>query len=148
MILQQERAVPRCQPSGNDQATGPRIVSSAETARDFFDALAPTRDRDKARHWYYYRCLTAFLQFVVPPGQRVLEVGCGTGDLLAAVDPVFGVGLDISRAMLTIARRKYPHLHFVQSDAHWPALSGRFDYIILSDLVGDLEDVQDRKSVV
>ena len=143
MILQQERAVPRCQPSGNDQATGPRIVSSAETARDFFDALAPTRDRDKARHWYYYRCLTAFLQFVVPPGQRVLEVGCGTGDLLAAVDPVFGVGLDISRAMLTIARRKYPHLHFVQSDAHWPALSGRFDYIILSDLVGDLEDVQE-----
>ncbi len=143
MRLQQERAVPRFQPSGNGQATAPRVVSSTDKARAFFDALAPTRDRDKARHWYYYRYLTAFLQFVVPPGQRVLEVGCGTGDLLAAVDPVVGVGLDISHAMLTIARRKYPHLHFVQSDAHGPALSGRFDYIILSDLVGDLEDVQE-----
>ena len=143
MKLQQERAVPRFQPSGNGEATAPRVVSSTEKARAFFDALAPTRDRYKARHWYYYRYLTAFLRFVVPPGQRVLEVGCGTGDLLAAVDPMVGVGLDISRAMLTIARRKYPHLHFVQSDAHGPALAGRFDYIILSDLVGDLEDVQE-----
>jgi len=44
--------------------------------------------------------------------------------------------------MLSIARSKYPRLHFVQSDAHDPALGGRFDYIILSDLVGDLDDVQ------
>ena len=72
----------------------------------------------------------------------MLEVGCGTGDLLAAVDPEFGVGLDISHAMMSIARSKYPRLHFVQSDAHDPALGGRFDYIILSDLVGDLDDVQ------
>lgn len=142
-MLQQERAVSRFQPSGNGQATASRVVSSTEKARAFFDALAPTRDRDKAHHWYYYRCLTTFLRFVVPPGQRVLEVGCGTGDLLAAVDPAFGVGLDISGAMLTIARSKHPHLHFVQSDAQCPALSGRFDYIILSDLVGDLADVQE-----
>ena len=142
MILQQERAVPPFQPSADALATAPRVGSRTEEVRAFFDALAPTRDRDKARRWYYYRHLTAFLQFVVPPRQRVLEVGCGTGDLLAAVDPEFGVGLDISHAMLSIARSKYPRLHFVQSDAHDPALGGRFDYIILSDLVGDLDDVQ------
>jgi len=120
-----------------------RPVSYTARRRAVFDALASGRDRFKARRRYYYQRLTEFLQFLVPPGQRVLEVGCGTGDLLHAVRPAFGVGLDLSGAMLRIARAKFPHLHVVQGDVHSPALAGTFDYIILSDLVGDLEDVQE-----
>ena len=120
-----------------------RVGKAQEGQRAFFDARAPHRDRFKSRNRYYYRRLQAFMQFVVPPGQRVLELGCGTGDLLDAVKPAFGVGLDMRYAMLAIARQKFPHLHFLQSDAHCPGLSGTFDYIILSDLVGDLEDVQE-----
>jgi len=113
--------------------------------RAVFDALAPDRDRRKNRFLqrYYYRHLHAFLAFLVPPGQRVLMVGCGTGDELNAVKPAYGVGLDISSAMLRVAQAKYPHLRFVQGDAHRPGLSGPFDYIVLSDLIGDLEDVQE-----
>lgn len=128
---------------GSGEDASPRSGGHATDRRAVFDALAPARDRFKARNWYYYSHLGAFLQFIVPPGQRVLEVGCGTGDLLHSVKPAFGVGLDISRAMLNNARRKYPHLRFLQSDAHCPALSGKFDYIILSDLLGDLDDVQE-----
>lgn len=111
--------------------------------RALFDRLAPGRDRFKARRRYYYKNIGAFLQFLVPPGQRVLQVGCGTGDLIDAVKPALGVGLDFSAGMLRIARCKFPHLHFVQGDAHTCTLFGTFDYIILSDLVGDLEDVQE-----
>ena len=121
----------------------PGISPRMRDRRSFFDALAPKRDRFKARRWYYYEYLGAFMRFVVPPGQRVLELGCGTGDLLATVKPAFGVGMDISLAMLEIARGKYPYLHFVQADAHCLALTGTLDYIILSDLVGDLDDVQE-----
>ena len=53
----------------------PRVGGSTAKTRAFFDALAPARDRFKARNWYYYRRLTAFFRFVVPPGQRVLEMG-------------------------------------------------------------------------
>jgi SAM-dependent methyltransferase len=135
-----DRRVHSC---ANARATVPRAGDYMTSRRAIFDALAPQRDRFKARRWYYYQQLSAFLEFVVPPGQRVLEVGCGTGDLLNALRPAFGVGLDISRAMLNIARQKFPHLHFLQSDAHCPGLAGTFDYIILSDLAGDLEDVQE-----
>ncbi len=117
--------------------------TAQERRRAFFDARALHPDRFRSRNRYYYRQLYAFVQFVVPPGQRVLELGCGSGDLLDAVKPAFGVGLDMSHARLAAARRKFPHLHFLQSDAHCPGLSGTFDYIILSDLVGDLEDVQE-----
>ena len=129
--------------SGDGNGVSPLAERSTAARRAVFDALAPCRDRLKARHRYYYRQLSAFLQFVVPAGKRVLEVGCGTGDLLNAVKPAIGVGMDFSLAMLKVARQKYPRLHFVQSDAHCPALAGRFDYIILSDLVGDLDDVQE-----
>jgi len=97
--------------------------------------------RGRASHGYYAR-LTQIYQSLIPSGQRVLELGCGRGDLLASLQPRFGVGLDFSEPRVREAARAHPELHFAVSDVHAPALSGSFDYIILSDLVNDLWDVQ------
>ncbi|MGH9225110.1 MAG: class I SAM-dependent methyltransferase [Acidimicrobiales bacterium] len=58
----------------------------------------------------------------VAPGQRVLDVACGTGivartaaDLVAPDGTI--VGLDLNEAMLTVARRVRPHIEFHQGDA-------------------------------
>ncbi|HEV8311096.1 MAG TPA: glycosyltransferase, partial [Methylomirabilota bacterium] len=75
------------------------------------------------------------------PGQSVLEIGCGTGDLLAAVEPREGVGLDLSPRMVERARAKFPGLTWLVGDAEALALDRRFDYVIMSDLLGHLEDV-------
>ena len=80
---------------------------------------------------------------IVSPGQRVLEIGCGRGDLLAALKPSVGVGVDFSGEMLAQARQRHPELTFVQADAHDFALDQTFDAVILSDLVNDVWDVQD-----
>ena len=85
------------------------------------------------------------MKFLVPPGSRVLELGCGTGDLLARLDPSPGVGADLSAAMIDIARHKYLHLDFRVGDAEdasfIKSLGGPFDYIILSDTIGLFEDI-------
>ncbi|HVN28537.1 MAG TPA: glycosyltransferase [Candidatus Binataceae bacterium] len=91
---------------------------------------------------YYHEQLTRIYQFLVPPGRRVLELGCGSGDLLAALRPSHGVGLDFSPRMIAQAARRRPELHFVLADVHQLALRGKFDYVILSDLINDLWDVQ------
>src|SRR5688572_23660379 len=62
---------------------------------------------------HYRRRLTDIYQFLVAPGQRVLEIGCGRGDLLAALSPAVGVGVDFSEAMVQVAARRYPALQFV-----------------------------------
>lgn len=72
----------------------------------------------------------------------MLEIGCGKGDLLAALEPAQGVGVDFSPAMIRCARKRHPHLCFIEADAHGMTLTGQFDVIVLSDLVNDVWDVQ------
>jgi ubiquinone/menaquinone biosynthesis C-methylase UbiE len=91
---------------------------------------------------YYHRRLTEVYQHLIPRGQSVLELGCARGDLLAALNPTVGVGVDFSEEMIRAARKRHPQLRFVHADAHALNLSEKFDVIILSDLVNDLWDVQ------
>lgn len=106
----------------------------------FYEQRAPERSKEVQR--YYHELLLNYYRFLVPPGQRVLEVGCGLGDLLAGMQPSRGMGVDFSPAMLELARARHPELEFVLGDASQFEVQETFDYIILSDLVNDVEDVQ------
>src|SRR5256712_6693020 len=108
--------------------------------RAFYDGRAALRLRESER--YYHQLLKRYYAFLVPPGQRVLEVGCGLGDLLAAVNPSRGVGVDFSPAVLDLTRNRHPQFEFALADALDFATDEKFDYLLLSDLVNDLPDVQ------
>jgi ubiquinone/menaquinone biosynthesis C-methylase UbiE len=91
---------------------------------------------------FYHKRLTKIYKFMIVPGQRVLEVGCATGELLAAVKPSYGVGIDFSAEMIKCAKQKHPHLQFICADAHTLSLEEKFDVIILSDLINGVWNVQ------
>jgi ubiquinone/menaquinone biosynthesis C-methylase UbiE len=111
--------------------------------RGFFDHFAGLADRWKRRNRGYHENIERLMAFYVAPGARVLEVGSGTGDLLAAMKPAYGMGVDISAEMVQIAREKYPELEFLQMAAEELDLGDRkFDYIILSDMVGFFFDIK------
>lgn len=107
-----------------------------------WDQVAQTRGGFGWFRHSYHRLLEHHYRLIIPPGMCVLELGCSEGDLLNALAPSFGVGVDFSHAMLSFARQRHPTLNFIQADAHFPAINAKFDYIILSDLVNDLWDVQ------
>jgi len=96
----------------------------------------------KAASTSYYRRLAEIYRYLVPARSRVLELGCGTGDLLAALEPSLGVGVDFAPALLKQAAESHPQLRFVQGDVGKFSLNTEFDYVILSDLINDLWDVQ------
>ncbi len=106
-----------------------------------YDALAARRDAWSARNWFYHRYLQEAVARWVPPGRTVLELGSATGNLLAALRPAYGFGLDLSPAMTLVARRKYPGLRFEVGDAETFEHRRRFDFIVASDLVGELLDI-------
>jgi SAM-dependent methyltransferase len=124
----------------------------------FFDPAANAYQQARIAHWnaiarkldswqglgyWYHRRLQEIYGLHVSPNQKVLEVGCGEGHLLASLKPARGVGIDFSEDMICRAEKHYPELEFIHADAHdLSELQETFDFIILSDLVNDLWDVQ------
>ena len=51
---------------------------------------------------FYHKLLKHYYKFVISPGMRVLELGCGHGDLLASLKPSLGVGVDFSSEMINL----------------------------------------------
>src|SRR3990167_9979291 len=107
-----------------------------------YDTLAPQRDFYRNKNKYYYELLHKEYKYFVPEGKRVLEVGCGTGELLNALKPSYGVGVDISPEMIKIAKGKFAHLYFEAGQTSELKTSGTFDYIVISGLLGELDDIQ------
>jgi SAM-dependent methyltransferase len=108
-----------------------------------WDALAKRRDTWRGQGGWYRRRLAEIYDFLAPSGQRILEIGCNEGGLLAALRPLRGVGVDFSAEALQRGRASHPELEFIQADAHdLSALTGPFDIVILSDTINDLWDVQ------
>jgi len=107
-----------------------------------YDNLASRRDEFRRKNRYYYALLDRQYRYFVSEGKRVLEIGCGTGDLLAALRPSYGVGVDISPRMIERAHEKYPSLQFYKGSIADIPTDEKFDYIVLSGLLGELEDIQ------
>ncbi len=118
-----------------------QLTPHKRAVQEHFDRLVPEMDRWRRKSWHYHRELQQFCRFVIPRGVSVLEVGCGTGELLASVEPRDGVGVDLSPRMVERARERFPHLTWVVGDAESLDLGRQFDYIIMSDLLGHLEDI-------
>jgi ubiquinone/menaquinone biosynthesis C-methylase UbiE len=117
------------------------FIKFEEVKKAFWQANAIVR-KSKASIYYHHR-LQEVYKNLVPPGSKVLELGCGAGDLLASLMPLQGVGIDFSSAAISQAKKNYPHLNFYLQDAHAISLENiRFDYIVISELVNDLWDVQ------
>jgi demethylmenaquinone methyltransferase/2-methoxy-6-polyprenyl-1,4-benzoquinol methylase len=70
----------------------------------------------------------------VRPGQRVLELGCGTGQVTARLVAAGAtvVAVDALAAMLEAARCRAPTATFVHGDAIEAEVGGGFDHVVLS----------------
>src|SRR2546428_5483809 len=81
----------------------------------FYKQTKDRRIRSSSR--YYQRLLRNFFSFLVPPSLRVLELGCGAGDLLAGVNPTRGLGVDFSVPLIEEAKRRHGQLEFQLAEA-------------------------------
>jgi len=96
----------------------------------------------RRRNWYYYQELTRLFRRHVKPGARVLEVGCEAGDLLADLEPAFGVGVDADSAIIEFARQRHPKLTFYAGGLEQVPHDQQFDAVIICNAVGKMRDVQ------
>jgi SAM-dependent methyltransferase len=116
--------------------------------RRFYDENHAALETARQRFAYFHARLAGAIATRVPPGQKVLEIGCGTGHLLAALSPAMGVGIDVSQQAVAAARAQHAgrNLHFLEGDGGDPGVleqaGGPFDVIVLANTVTLLTDVQ------
>jgi trans-aconitate methyltransferase len=96
----------------------------------------PTDGWDPARyddgHAFVYEYGGDVLELLDPaPGERILDLGCGTGHLTAEIAERGSavLGVDRSRTMVTKARAAYPDRRFVRADARAFAVTEPFDAV-------------------
>lgn len=110
--------------------------------RQAFGAAAAAYDRHAGvqRH-VALRLAEKIAAEVLPPAPRVLEIGCGTGFVHAALQPRLACGewvfSDLSPDMVEKARERFghlPHTRFVVMDGEHPCFTpaARFDLIVSS----------------
>src|SRR5919199_514511 len=96
-------------------------------ANDQWDAALYT-----GKHSFVYGYGRDLVSLLGPrPGERILDLGCGTGQLTKAIADAGArvVGIDSSRGMVEAARAQYPDLEFVEADARSFSFPRAFDAV-------------------
>jgi SAM-dependent methyltransferase len=86
----------------------------------------------EAKHSFVWQFGRDLLEVLAPQaGERILDVGCGTGRLTAEIARAGAdvVGIDYSPTMISQARGNYPILVFETQDACQMPYSGEFDAV-------------------
>ena len=112
----------------------------------FFDSFAEKRSHWISKNKGFHDEDIRMLREIIPKGKRVLELGCGNGHVLASLKPLEGVGVDISSKMISEAKKKYPKYNFKYGDIQdiEKIIKNKyFDFILISDTIGYLNNVQD-----
>ncbi len=109
----------------------------------YFENIAPKRSSIRKRNNYYWNDITRYCDYFINENCSVLEIGCGTGELLAGLKSTNKTGIDFSPKMIEIARTNHPEIQFEVMDAAAVSFDKKFDVIIISNVVGFLPDVQE-----
>ncbi len=109
-----------------------------ETVDSFYAQPRPQRRLSP----YYARLLAATYNLLISDADRVLEVGCGDGTLLARLRGRVRWGVDLSVTQIAAARGRHSGIEFRVGTAESLELdTDPFDVIVLSDVLNQVADV-------
>src|ERR1041385_1631605 len=112
------------------------------TREDYFILNAGDRMKSRRRHRYYWNDITHYCNYFSHEEYSVLEIGVGTGELLHSIKGKRKVGIDFSEKMIEQAKSKFPELELHEMPAEKIWFTRKFDLIIVSNLIGYVDDVQ------
>ncbi|MBV9392543.1 MAG: glycosyltransferase [Verrucomicrobia bacterium] len=91
----------------------------------------------------YLRLVARYYNQIIPPDASVLEIGCGSGQLLHLLRAKKKAGVDISERQIQEAIRLNPDAEFfIQAGEYLSLPTRKYDYIVISDTLNYAADVQ------
>ena len=83
---------------------------------DYFDSTAHKRKSWLNKAQAFHKEDALMIKELIMPGSKVLELGCGNGQLLSRLEPKLGIGIDISGNLINEAKKDFPNLTFLKGD--------------------------------
>ena len=124
-----------------------KLTTRKSAIQKHVDKYATDRESWIHKNSYFYKDDYSYMNFLVNDGLRILDLGCGNGQLLNSLNPNYGLGVDLSGQSVKLAQENYPHLDFLQGDLEdvdfIKSINGPFDVIILADTIGYLDDCEE-----
>lgn len=90
----------------------------------------------------YRRILGRYYRFLIPEGSSVLEIGCGSGDLLQHLPDRTLSGIDLVEEQVNTAKQNLPQAQFTCAAGETATFDQTYDYLLLSDTLNEAADVQ------
>jgi ubiquinone/menaquinone biosynthesis C-methylase UbiE len=95
-----------------------RFITNHQNAfESLFPINSPKPHKIRKANAYYWNDITRYCDYFIHEDSSVLDIGCGTGELLAEVKGKDKSGIDFSEAMIDLAKSQYPDLDFRVMDA-------------------------------
>jgi SAM-dependent methyltransferase len=137
-VVQSLRSMP-ISPVLENQQISPGCTDHLARIKSFYDN-APVESGWFGRQ--YRKLLADYYKLLIPAQSSVIEIGCGSGELLARLPNRDVTGIDVSGRQIERAHQRIPHGTFFVQDAETLQLDRSFDFIILSETVNFAADVQ------
>lgn len=125
------------------QTKDPGSHGLTEAWRDYFRKAAVENPAHPQSRDFLERDLRETLGRTIPPDASVLDVGCGTGEILAALPNKERVGIAQLPEVAALARRRFPDLTIEDGDLDGLERGRRFDAVICNRLCHSVVDVRD-----
>lgn len=109
----------------------------------YFNQLANSYSAEERKHKYYWNEIIEYCDYFSNSTLNVIEIGCGTGELISQIKGSRKVGIDFSQNMISVAQKRNPSVEYYVMEAENISLTEKFDLIILSNLIGFTLDVQE-----
>ncbi len=129
-------------PSERSGAALPPETPVERAWKSFFERWITERPRFSVGKDFLQRDVAATLKRLIPSDARVLEVGCGTGELLAALPNASRTGIDYTSTAVERGRAQRPGIEFVQADALTFERPERYDAIVCDRIVHSVPDIE------
>ncbi|MBF0343720.1 MAG: glycosyltransferase [Nitrospirae bacterium] len=91
---------------------------------------------------YYHSELLKFLEFLIPPYASVIQLGCETGEIIGYLRASHKVGVDKNSQFIEKAKERFKDVEYIVGDIEDIKLDKTFDYVLLIDIIGHVDDIQ------
>lgn len=114
-----------------------------QNKKDYFNRIASER-KPRLLSAYYWDEISDYIRYFSHEDSSVLELGCGNGDLLAKIQGSHKTGIDFSEEYIRWARDKHAgsNIEFLHMDANKLKLDRTYDLVLISNLIGFVDDIQ------